>query len=788
MDAAGTPLEGAGEVRFRLYTAATAGVLVNGAELTFAVTFEAGRFTVSGLDFGAGAYGTGNEARWLEIDVKEPGGTVFTTLSPRQRLSQTPFAAVAGKALQVDASGLSGTLSAGFVNSNGLLTSTGTQTISGTKMFANPANIFTGNGSGLTSVTAQFYHGAIVDGQLGSNVALLNRGGQVFSVTNRFTQNVIVDGRLGVGTITPSAPLSIATTQQQAMSVVSSSTGGTWFDFANSASGGRTWNLIATGPALGEGTGHFMLRNASASTVPVFINGTTGAVGVGTLTPGAGYPANQLFDKFEVAGPDVGLRVRNVNDSVGGLLWNSFGAFHFGMYNPGALQVGQIPPQARRAFFSVTNSGQVGSTTNTGGSPIFRNYLDDGFGHFIVRTNGSMSGNHVALFENTGANNADGIAIKINNAQTNSTNNFVTFIDGLANVAGRIEGFDFENFDWIAPPPALTLNMRANITLNPSNTWFNRGSFSPGAFPTLTQTQAPIPPSLSTNTANIAGINVLVPPINFNSGAPALYGLSGGTLPSATLPSITGNVFNIGNPALVVDLPTQQQMNDLVCWGLQYGTLETLGSMEVSAAYTVLQIQATQSCKDGGVTYGSKGADYAEYLERANPKEDLNWAEVVGVRGGRISRDTQGAEQIMVISRAPIVLGNQPSGDASNYEKVAFMGQVPVLVRGPVNAGDYLIASGLNDGSAVAVGESQLTTEHLSRLVGRAWEGARSGSPLNLVNTAIGINPQAARHVLERQESELAQLRQQLSESKVAQREVEDRLTSIERLLNVKGN
>ncbi|MCX5692026.1 MAG: hypothetical protein NTV94_19890, partial [Planctomycetota bacterium] len=452
-DVAGTPLEGAGEVQFRLYAQQTLGSPVNGAQLTFAVTFEAGRFTVNGLDFGVGAYGTGNEARWLEIDVKEPGGTVFTTLSPRQRLSQTPFAAVAGKALQVDASGLSGTLSAGFVNSNGLLTATGSQTISGPKIFSSASNVFSGNGAGLTSVTAQFFNGAVADGQLGSNVALLNRASQTFSQQNRFSQNVIVDGRIGVGTIAPSAPVSVATAQQQAMNVVSSSTGGTWFDFANSAAGGRTWNLIATGPALGEGAGHFMLRNASASTIPLFVNGATGAVGVGTTTPGAGYLAGQLFDKFEVFGPDVGLRVRNVNDSVGGVLWNSFGAFHFGMYNPGVLTVGQIPPQSRRAFFSVSNDGRVGSTTNTGGSPIFRNYLDDGAGNFIVRTNGTLQGNHVALFENTGGADADGIAIKINNAQTNSTNNFVTFLNGLGGVAGRIEGFDFENFDWIAPPP-----------------------------------------------------------------------------------------------------------------------------------------------------------------------------------------------------------------------------------------------------------------------------------------------------------------------------------------------
>ncbi|MFZ4573088.1 MAG: hypothetical protein ACOYN0_01745 [Phycisphaerales bacterium] len=785
-DAVGAPLSGPGQVRFRLYTADLAGTWVNNVELTVDVVFDQGRFTAAGLDFGPNAYGTGNEPRWLQIAVREPGGANFTTLSPRQRLSQAPFAAVAGKALQMDATGLSGVLASGFVTSNGLMTATSTQTVSGAKTFNNAANVFVGNGSGLTGVTAASYNGAIVDGQLSTNAALLNRANQVFSQTNRFSQNIHVDGRVGVGTTSPSAPVHVLANQQQALNLVSSSTGGTWIDLSNTSVNGRTWSFISSGSGNTEGAGQLLVRNSTGSTIPFMINGNSGAVGIGTTTPGAGTIVGQAFDKLEVSGPDVGVRVRNVNDSVGGVVWNSFGAFHFGMYNPTALLVGQVPSLSRRAFFSVSNDGRVGSTTNTGGNPIFRNFLDDGNGNFIVRANGSLSGNHVALFENTGAADADGIAIKINNAETNRNNHFVTFYNGLGNITGRIEGFDFNNFDWVAPPPGVTFNLRPNIVFNPASSWFSRGSFSAGTLPTLGQTQAPVSPSLSWNTINIAGQSVITPPLNFNSGSPALYGLSGGVLPSMTLPSITGNPIAIGNPGVLFDLPTQQQMNDLVCWGLEFDVIETIGAIEQAAALAVLRTQALQNCKDGGVTYGSKGADYAEYLERSNPNERINWGEVVGVRAGKISRITAGAEQVMVVSRAPIVLGNQPAnGDVSRCEKVAFMGQVPVLVRGSVNAGDYIVASGLNDGSAVAVPAERLEMDHLARLVGRAWEGAPSGSPINLVNTAIGVNQQAARHVIERQARELQTMKRQFDASREDNRTLESRVAAIEQALRL---
>ena len=43
-----------------------------------------------------------------------------------------------------------------------------------------------------------------------------------------------------------------------------------------------------------------------------------------------------------------------------------------------------------------------------------------------------------------------------------------------------------------------------------------------------------------------------------------------------------------------------------------------------------------------GITYESGAGDYAEWLERADPKEVFSFGDVVGVRAGKISKDTDG--------------------------------------------------------------------------------------------------------------------------------------------------
>jgi enhancing lycopene biosynthesis protein 2 len=141
-----------------------------------------------------------------------------------------------------------------------------------------------------------------------------------------------------------------------------------------------------------------------------------------------------------------------------------------------------------------------------------------------------------------------------------------------------------------------------------------------------------------------------------------------------------------------------------------------------------------------GVEYASGHGDYAEWLERSNPEETISAGDIVGVKGGKVSKNLQGAEQILAVSHNPIVLGNAPTKEREIYgNKIAFTGQVPVKVVGPVNMGDYIIAKGEILGYGIAVRPADLTTDDLKLAVGRSWETNLKDGP-KMVNTLIGVD------------------------------------------------
>lgn len=148
----------------------------------------------------------------------------------------------------------------------------------------------------------------------------------------------------------------------------------------------------------------------------------------------------------------------------------------------------------------------------------------------------------------------------------------------------------------------------------------------------------------------------------------------------------------------------------------------------------------TETVNGVGVTYSSGAGDYAEWLERNKEERDLKFGEIVGVKGGIISLNTEGVDHFMVVSQRPIVLGKvPPKGLEHKFEKVAFMGQVPVKVSGPVAIGDYIIPSGNKDGFGVAINPADMKIGDYAKIVGVAWQAAKD-APLNYVNVAVGIN------------------------------------------------
>jgi hypothetical protein len=96
LESGGDPVTGDCEMAFRLYDEESGGNQVSSA-ITTTVPISDGLFTVS-LDFGGSAFD--GDARWLELAVRCPAGSgPYTTLTPRQPLSPTPYALYATRAM-----------------------------------------------------------------------------------------------------------------------------------------------------------------------------------------------------------------------------------------------------------------------------------------------------------------------------------------------------------------------------------------------------------------------------------------------------------------------------------------------------------------------------------------------------------------------------------------------------------------------------------------------------------------------------------------------------------------
>ncbi|RLD73932.1 MAG: hypothetical protein DRJ07_20185 [Bacteroidetes bacterium] len=166
-----------------------------------------------------------------------------------------------------------------------------------------------------------------------------------------------------------------------------------------------------------------------------------------------------------------------------------------------------------------------------------------------------------------------------------------------------------------------------------------------------------------------------------------------------------------------------------------------------------------------GVTYQSGSGDYAEWLPKANPADKFLPGELVGVRNGYITKNTSGVDKIMVISTNPIILGNMPQKDnEKNYEKVAFMGQVPVKIIGKVKSGDYILPSLFVYGFGTAVHPDKMKISDYKKIVGVAWSSAEEAN-INVVNVAVGLNTNDLSTVILGQEEKINSLQEQIDQT-----------------------
>jgi hypothetical protein len=222
LDSAGTPVSGTYDLRFTLFDSAVGGAQVGPQLCSDNISIANGRFTVQ-LDFGAQFAGS---QRFLEVAAREDTGlacavsTGFVTLSPRQNLTAAPNAVFALSAASAgaatNATQLNGQPASFYTSATNLNSGTipdarlgatvarldTSQTFTGALTLSNPANIFSGNGAGLSGLNAgNLATGILPDARLSTNVALLS-GAQTFAGAKTFTAPTYLNGFVGIGTTT----------------------------------------------------------------------------------------------------------------------------------------------------------------------------------------------------------------------------------------------------------------------------------------------------------------------------------------------------------------------------------------------------------------------------------------------------------------------------------------------------------------------------------------------------------------------------------------------------------
>jgi len=150
-------------------------------------------------------------------------------------------------------------------------------------------------------------------------------------------------------------------------------------------------------------------------------------------------------------------------------------------------------------------------------------------------------------------------------------------------------------------------------------------------------------------------------------------------------------------------------------------------------------------------TINASGADYAEYMTKADGCGAIAKGDVVGVDvNGKLTDVFADAISFVIKSTDPSYVGGdnwmtpeQSDPDSSEYinplsdeynalrasqDRIAFSGQVPVNITGSFNVGDYVYPEA--DGSGIkAVAKSSPTFEEYQLCVGKIWATEEDGRP-----------------------------------------------------------
>ncbi|MDX1387597.1 MAG: hypothetical protein R3344_00280 [Acidobacteriota bacterium] len=377
----------------------------------------------------------------------------------------------------------------------------------------------------------------------------------------------------------------------------------------------------------------------------------------------------------------------------------------------------------------------------------------------------------------------------------NRNDHFLTFFrqneDGSQDIVGRVEGISFWDMgeinqqiaDFFADSGHLPWNwIELDVTFNDPSTWlqwtppslqvngFVPPVFSPGSLPYFAYNNLNCEGNTNEVCLQLGSITVLGNTYNLGEIDTTF---SPGSLPSAQWNSMADPFSHLTlDPGSLTGTPPLEFGDPFITVNGSLAEtfaadLEDLVGSAAPVAFEMATDPASFFAKylfalRGGVTYESGSGDYAEWLERADRDEELMAGEVVGVYGGKVTKKTENADHIMVVSYKPIVLGNMPpEARSEHFEKVAFMGQTLVKVWGVVEKGDFIVPSGREDGTGIAVSPDAITADQLGQVLGVAWGRGGQHGHLGLVNVAIGLRPVEVTKVIGEQQASLEALEQE---------------------------
>ncbi len=623
-----------------------------------------------------------------------------------------------------------------------------------------------------------------------------------------FNGNLYADRWVGIGTTIPNGPLQVKATggstyfpswqgSPQMGTVVLGVMDGQDFDPQLRFSGGSPGFIDIGQDSLGS----FVVEG---NDYPMLLVNQSGNVGIGTTTPSSKLQVNGTIHAMSggFTFPDGSVQATAAESGTN--FWQSDGNQIF--YNLGNVGIGTPNPDERLQVGEYSNPGSKYVGVRTSGGNLYKagiklNHFNNGYGwtlesdetktlfNIIRHWNNSVGESALSI---SGFNGNVGIGTTIPSAQLDIFKGTVGLQNGPALRLTRSysgNGFGSAIYDGWGPSGETMVFAVANNG-NPIAAGYERMVITQSGKVGIGTTS---PNYLLTVSGSSTGGHIA----HFQN-----YGYSNGNNDGVKVSLSMGNGWGASNNFMTFESNwsnEDRKSGEIEMWNaderyLPSGSFENVMCQLINMGILVsdpieLGLFAANwsfynACNHNGVAYVSNNADYAEYIEKADPEEFLLNGNVVGVKHGKMSLKTTDADKVMVISTAPIVLGNSvPDGEDHLYDIAAFLGQVPVWVLGIVNSGDYIVASGKNNGAAMAVAPEDLKEEHLTQIVGRAWESS-DNPDLKTVNTVVGIESGETAEILKRQQSKIDEL-----EAKVAQiGGLEERLIRLENALNPEQN